>query len=155
MVKYKEIWVELDDYPYAISNHGNIKRLGNRKRIRFRRVFRLTPTRTHMGYGVFLYPLDPSRPKKWYRISTLVGKYFRPGNGKIIHKDGDDTNNHVLNITREGYKKNLKLSPETVEQIKRELNHHDQKYLWNKYCVNRKTIERIKKSSVGNEENKL
>jgi hypothetical protein len=73
-----------------------------------------------MGYGVFLYPLDGSK-KKFFRVCNLVVKMFLPGGeGKVIHRDLDEQNNHLMNLTWSSFKNNSRLTPELSQAIIRD-----------------------------------
>ena len=92
-----EIYKDIQGYEgYQVSNHGNIKSLGNGKS---RKEKILKPVNTTKCY--LQVELSKQGKRKKYLVHRLVAQAFidNPNNlPQVNHKDEDKTNNHVTNL---------------------------------------------------------
>lgn len=87
-----EVWKQIEDFPYEISNFGRVKSHNNTRNGKTKII---DGTVMKNGYRTI------SINKKKYYVHRLVGKYFVEGYSEelhINHKDGDKLNNHHSNL---------------------------------------------------------
>lgn len=102
----EEVWKDINNYEglYQISSYGKVRSLdrGNRKG----RVLKLNPTKGYLG--VFLSKYGNSNK---FQVHRLVCQMFleNPENKCCVnHKDGDKSNNNVLNLEWVTHSENIK-----------------------------------------------
>jgi len=88
----EEIWKKVDHYNYEVSNLGRIRNM-NTKHI-------LKPSKNKKGY--FMVDIGNKESRKYKTVHSLVAEYFI---GKklnksiqINHKDGNKSNNSIMNL---------------------------------------------------------
>lgn len=94
-----EEWRLLPNGYYAVSSHGRVRReLPGRGRARAGNI--LKPAKGGPGYLMVSTVPDGEKRQPGY-LHHLIAEVFlgpRPHGMQVNHKDGDKTNNHVLNL---------------------------------------------------------
>lgn len=107
-----EIWKDIKGFEgyYQISNHGRVKSLARevnaRHGLRIIKESIRTPIYNSRSKS-FSIILAVKEKKKHYRVDSLVAEafLFNPCNlPKLVHLDGDRTNDHISNLEYQGLK---------------------------------------------------
>lgn len=168
IVKSIEIWRNVKNYPYKVSNFGRIKRATPARGTRIDGKLKLNLNM----YGYLQVNLYKTGKRKHFFVHRLVAEAFIGPccNGyEVNHIDGDKTNNYVWNLeyvtrsenVKHSYKLGLqrqdgenngnsKLKEEDVLKIRNlyKIKNYTQKEIAKKFKVNKATISRIIKRKI-------
>ena len=102
-----EIWIQIKDFAYKISNYGRLKRI-------YKNHERFVKPTVHKQDNCSKFPLMVRLYKNWipktYLLHRLVGLTFikNPNNlSEINHKNGDKFHNHVSNLEWSTHQDNM------------------------------------------------
>jgi hypothetical protein len=96
---YCEIWREIDDFEYSVSNFGRIKNIKTRQILK--------PGKDKNGY--LIVRLSKDKVKKTFAIHRLIAHafIFNPKNKKCVdHIDNNRSNNNINNLRWASNKEN-------------------------------------------------